>query len=115
MPISGLQPGQRLSRPQDRRASGGLVPRSFEERHRLRSTLAGPRALAYRHQLPQHRRHVLLPVLGFVLGPIAFILAIVGLVKNPKVHGTGHAIAGIILGLIDPVLWNTVFENATKG
>lgn len=64
----------------------------------------------------------LIPVLGFVLGPIAFILGIIGLVKkknNPKVHGTGHAIAGIVLGLIDPVLWivlwYTVFENVTKG
>ena len=50
----------------------------------------------------------LIPVLGFILGPIAFILGIIGLVKkkkNPKVHGTGHAIAGIVLGMIDPVLW----------
>ena len=50
----------------------------------------------------------LIPVLGFILGPIAFILGIIGLVKkkkNPQVHGTGHAIAGIVLGLIDPVLW----------
>ena len=64
----------------------------------------------------------LIPVLGFVLGPIAFILGIIGLVKkkkNPQVHGTGHAIAGIVLGLIDPVLWivlwYAVFENVTKG
>jgi hypothetical protein len=50
----------------------------------------------------------LIPVLGFVLGPLAFILGIVGLVKarrNPNAHGTGHAIAGIVLGVIDPVLW----------
>jgi len=50
----------------------------------------------------------LIPILGFVLGPLAFILGIVGLVKvrhNPKAHGTGHAIAGIVLGLIDPVIW----------
>ena len=50
----------------------------------------------------------LIPVLGFVLGPLAFIFGVVGLVKarkNPKAHGTGHAIAGMILGIIDPVLW----------
>lgn len=64
----------------------------------------------------------LIPVLGFVLGPIAFILGIIGLAKkkkNPKIHGTGHAIAGIVLGLIDPflwiVLWYTVFDKVTKG
>ena len=54
----------------------------------------------------------LIPVLGFVLGPIAFILGIIGLVKkkkNPQVHGTGHAIAGIVLGMIDPVLWIVLF------
>jgi hypothetical protein len=50
----------------------------------------------------------LIPVLGFVLGPTAFILGIVGLVKarrNPNAHGTGHAIAGIVLGAIDPFVW----------
>ena len=50
----------------------------------------------------------LIPILGFVLGPLALILGIVGLMKarkNPKAHGTGHAIAGIVLGVIDPVLW----------
>lgn len=63
----------------------------------------------------------LIPILGFVLGPIAFILGIIGLVKkknNPKVKGTGHAVAGIILGLIDPVLWivlwYAVFQDVTK-
>src|SRR6476620_3047263 len=46
----------------------------------------------------------LIPIVGFLLGPIAFILGLVGLVKarkNPKAHGTGHAIAGIVLGLVD--------------
>jgi len=63
----------------------------------------------------------LIPVIGFLLGPIALILGIIGLVhkkKNPKVHGTGHAIAGIVLGLIDPVLWPVlwvlVFDGLTK-
>ncbi len=64
----------------------------------------------------------LIPIRCFVLGPIAFILGIFGLVKkkkNPQVHGTGHAIAGIVLGLIDPilwiVLWYTVFDKLIKG
>jgi uncharacterized protein YqgC (DUF456 family) len=63
----------------------------------------------------------LIPGVGFVLGPLALIFGIVGLVKarkNPKAHGTGHAIVGILLGLIDPVLWivlwYTVFDKLTK-
>jgi hypothetical protein len=50
----------------------------------------------------------LIPVLGFVFGPLAFVLGIVGLIKarrTPNAHGTGHAIAGIVLGAIDPPLW----------
>jgi uncharacterized protein YqgC (DUF456 family) len=63
----------------------------------------------------------LIPGVGFVLGPIALIFGIVGLIKarkNAKAHGTGHAIIGIILGLIDPflwiVLWYTVFDKLTE-
>jgi Domain of unknown function (DUF4190) len=54
----------------------------------------------------------LIPLLGFLLGPIALILGIVGLVKarkDPKAHGTGHAVAGILLGVIDPLLWIAVW------
>jgi hypothetical protein len=43
----------------------------------------------------------LIPGLGLILGPIAAILGFLGLKaksKNPKVRGTGHAIAGIVLG-----------------
>jgi hypothetical protein len=43
----------------------------------------------------------LIPCLGGLLGPAAFILGILGLryvKKHPTAHGTGHAIAGIILG-----------------
>lgn len=50
----------------------------------------------------------LIPILGFVLGPLALIFGVLGLIaarKNPDAHGTGHAVAGIILGIIDPVLW----------
>jgi hypothetical protein len=59
----------------------------------------------------------LIPIVGFVLGPIALILGIIGLVKkknNPKVHGTGHAIAGIILGIIDVPLWIVLFYLLLK-
>jgi hypothetical protein len=43
----------------------------------------------------------LIPCLGGLLGPVAFILGILGLryvKKYPTAHGTGHAIAGIVLG-----------------
>jgi uncharacterized protein YqgC (DUF456 family) len=53
----------------------------------------------------------LIPILGFVFGPLAIILGVIGLVKarkNPQAHGTGHAIAGIVLGVIDPLLWIVV-------
>ena len=62
----------------------------------------------------------LIPIVGLLLGPIAFILGIIGFVKarkNPEARGTGHAIAGIILGIIDVplwfVLWKLVFERMT--
>jgi hypothetical protein len=45
----------------------------------------------------------LIPGLGFVLGPIAFVLGVLGYMysqENPKAKGGGHAIAGIVLGLI---------------
>ncbi len=48
-----------------------------------------------------------IPILGLLLGPIAFILGILGLVykkNHPNAHGTGHAIAGIILGFVDCAL-----------
>lgn len=54
----------------------------------------------------------LIPILGFVFGPAAIILGVIGLVKarkNPQAHGTGHAIAGIVLGVIDPFLWIVLF------
>jgi hypothetical protein len=43
----------------------------------------------------------LIPCLGGLLGPAAFILGILGLryvKKYPSAHGTGHAIVGIVLG-----------------
>ena len=62
----------------------------------------------------------LIPGLGLLLSPIAFILGIIGFIKarkDPKARGTGHAITGIILGIIDVplwiVLWYTVFKPMT--
>src|SRR5947209_15913131 len=43
----------------------------------------------------------LIPCLGLALGPVALVLGILGLnykKKNPSAGGTGHAIAGIVLG-----------------
>jgi hypothetical protein len=62
-----------------------------------------------------------IPVLCFLLGPIAFILGLIGVFKakkNPKARGMGHAIAGIICGIVAPplwvLLWYTVFEKLTQ-
>jgi hypothetical protein len=62
-----------------------------------------------------------IPVACFILGPIALILGIFGLIKalkNPKAHGLAHAWLGIILGLASPpfwvILWYTVFESITN-
>jgi hypothetical protein len=63
----------------------------------------------------------LIPGLGLLLAPIAFILGIVGFAKarkDPKARGTGHAIAGIVLGIVDIplwiVLWFTVLRPMTN-
>jgi hypothetical protein len=43
----------------------------------------------------------LIPCVGLILGPIAFIFGILGLRyahEHPRARGTGHAIAGIVLG-----------------
>jgi hypothetical protein len=43
----------------------------------------------------------LIPCVGGILGPLAIIFGIIGLRKvneNPEARGTGHAIAGIVLG-----------------
>jgi membrane-bound ClpP family serine protease len=50
----------------------------------------------------------LIPGVGLALGPAALILGIIGLRKaraQSKAHGTGHAIAGIVLGVIDLYNW----------
>ena len=45
----------------------------------------------------------LIPGLGCVLGIVAVVLGVMGLQyakKNPKAKGTGHAITGIVLGVV---------------
>jgi Domain of unknown function (DUF4190) len=49
----------------------------------------------------------LLPILGFVLGPAALALGIMGLRhvrRRPEAHGTAHAIIAIILGSIGTLI-----------
>ena len=53
----------------------------------------------------------LIPFLGFLLGVVAIVLGFLGLQaasRRPKAGGKGHAIAGIILGVIDLALWPIV-------
>jgi len=53
----------------------------------------------------------LIPLLGFVLGPVAFVLGIIGLyrrAKRPQCKGAAHAVVGMILGVIGTVVWVVV-------
>ena len=48
-----------------------------------------------------------IPVLGCALGPVAIILGVMGVLhanKYPKAKGMGHAIFGIVGGLVGPFL-----------
>jgi Domain of unknown function (DUF4190) len=50
----------------------------------------------------------LVPVAGNVLGPIALVLGVLGLryVKNhPTAKGTAHAIVGIVLGVLETLVY----------
>jgi hypothetical protein len=50
----------------------------------------------------------LIPCLGNFLGPAAVILGCLGIAhvkKYPTAHGTGHAIAGIVLGALTTLLY----------
>lgn len=62
-----------------------------------------------------------IPILCFIMGPIAFFLGLVGFfkaLKSEKKYGIGHAIFGIVCGILMPilwvVLWYTVFEKMTR-
>jgi len=51
----------------------------------------------------------LIPVLGFVLGPVAIWLGISGVrtsTANPAAKGMVHAITGIVLGVLALLCWN---------
>jgi hypothetical protein len=64
----------------------------------------------------------LIPVLGFILGPLALLFGILGLrssSRNRKVRGAGHAIAGVILGplglvlsIVEVVVANLILHSA---
>ena len=46
-----------------------------------------------------------IPFLGCVLGPIAIVLGVLGILyanKHPKARGMGHAVFGIVGGLVGP-------------
>src|ERR1700677_2173302 len=54
----------------------------------------------------------LLPGLGCLLGPLAIILGVMGMMKvrkEPRAHGTAHAITGILLGLVGGILLSIVW------
>lgn len=54
----------------------------------------------------------LIPFLGFLLGLLAIVFGILGMMnasKRPSAGGKGHAITAIILGVIDLVLWPILF------
>ena len=54
----------------------------------------------------------LIPAIGFILGPVAIVLGILGInkaKKNPRVAGAGHAITWIVLGIIGIILWPIVW------
>lgn len=61
----------------------------------------------------------LIPCLGLLLGPAALVLGILGLryVKvNPTAKGTGHAIAGIIMGVLTTLAnWGSVIALLVMG
>jgi WD40 repeat protein len=60
-----------------------------------------------------------IPCAGLLLGPAAFVLGILGLrflKSHPGAHGTGHAIAGIIMGLLTSVgNWGGVIAILVMG
>ncbi len=46
-----------------------------------------------------------IPIFGCVLGPVAIVLGVMGILyanKHPKARGMGHAVFGIVGGLVGP-------------
>lgn len=51
----------------------------------------------------------IIPAVGFVLGPLAILLGILAVryaSANPTAKGLGHAITGIVLGVVSLCCWN---------
>ena len=45
----------------------------------------------------------LIPAVGLVLGPVSVLLGVLGFrygMRNPRAKGTGHAVAGIVFGVL---------------
>jgi hypothetical protein len=86
------------------------LPPSEDEEPDLVSTLIpykNPRALAAYYC----GFFALLPAIGLLFGAVAIVLGIGGLRyanAHPKTRGAGHAITGIILGVIACFFWNPV-------
>ena len=61
----------------------------------------------------------LIPCLGLLLGPAALVLGILGLRyvrANPTAKGTGHAIAGIIMGVLTTLAnWGSIVALLVMG
>ena len=58
-----------------------------------------------------------IPLAGCLLGPVAIVLGVMGIVyanKHPKARGTGHAVVGILGGLVGPFFIAGVVFAFTK-
>ncbi|MCI0683701.1 MAG: DUF4190 domain-containing protein [Gemmataceae bacterium] len=112
----GIQP----ARPQPKPRPGQPPPDDWDDDDRDRPRRRGPRApnvrreddavatiIPYRNGMALAAYYVgvfsLIPCIALILGPLGIIFGIIGLRRvnaNPEVKGTGHAIAGIVLGSI---------------
>ena len=48
-----------------------------------------------------------IPIFGCVLGPVAIVFGVLGVMyanKHPKARGMGHAVFGIVGGVVGPIL-----------
>jgi hypothetical protein len=79
----------------------------YDEPERFRRKDAVESLIPYKNPMALTAYYVgvfaLIPCLGLLLGPAAFVLGILGLRyggKHPTAGGKGHAIAGIVLGTL---------------